>query len=71
MMQLGSGYGTSNRVPPHLYGYHYPAFWTRYLNAVAKLGQTKTKFTVADVLTNDLVRAGQREGRQGASTCRC
>lgn len=55
MMQLGSGYGTSRRLPPHLYGYHYPAFWTKYLNAVAKLGQTKTKFTVADVLTNDLV----------------
>jgi NitT/TauT family transport system substrate-binding protein len=55
MMQLGSGYGTSRRLPPHLYGYHYPAFWTRYLNAVAKLGQTKTKFAVADVLTNDLV----------------
>jgi NitT/TauT family transport system substrate-binding protein len=55
MMQLGSGYGTSRRLPPHLYGYHYSAAWTRYLNAVAKLGQTKSKLTVAGVLTNDLV----------------
>ena len=56
LMQLASGYHTSRRLPPHLYGYHNPADWTRYLNTIAKLGQTKTKLTLADVLTNDLVR---------------
>jgi hypothetical protein len=56
LMQLASGYHTSRRVPPNLYGYHNPADWTKYLNTVAKLGQTKTKLTLADVLTNDLVR---------------
>ncbi len=56
LMQLASGYHTSRRLPPHLYGYHSPATWTKYLNIVAKLGQTKTKLTLAGVLTNDLVR---------------
>jgi len=64
MLQLGSGYGASRRQPPHLYGYHYPAAWTRYLNTVAKLGQTKTKFAVADVLTNDLVAAANAKANK-------
>ena len=55
LMQLASGYHTSRRLPPHLYGYHYPVAWTKYLNTVAKLGQTKTKLGLADVLTNALV----------------
>jgi NitT/TauT family transport system substrate-binding protein len=56
LMQLASGYHTSRRLPPHLYGYHSPAAWTAYLNTVAKLGQTKTKLALGDVLTNALVR---------------
>ncbi len=56
LMQLASGYHTSRRLAPHLYGYHYPAAWTKYLNTIAKLGQTKTRLSLADVLTNDLVR---------------
>jgi NitT/TauT family transport system substrate-binding protein len=56
LMQLASGYHTSRRLPPHLYGYHYPAAWTKYLNTVAKLGQTKKRLTLRDVLTNDLVK---------------
>lgn len=56
MMQLASGYHTSRRLAPNLYGYHYPNAWTKYLNAVAKLGQTKKQLKLADVLTNDLVK---------------
>jgi NitT/TauT family transport system substrate-binding protein len=56
LMQLASGYHTSRRLPPHLYGWHYPAAWTNYLNTVAKLGQTKTKLSLADAITNALVR---------------
>ncbi len=56
LMQLASGYHTSRRRPPGLYGWHSPADWTKYLNTVAKLGQTKTKLKLSDVLTNDLVR---------------
>ena len=43
IMQLASLYHTSRRLPPHLYGYHYPNAWTKYLNTVYKLGQTKTQ----------------------------
>lgn len=56
LMQLASGYHTSRRRPPFLYGWHSPADWTKYLNTVAKLGQTKTQLKLSDVLTNDLVR---------------
>ncbi|MGI8973712.1 MAG: hypothetical protein ACR2HI_06005, partial [Gaiella sp.] len=56
LMQLASGYHSSRRRPPGLYGYHSPADWTKYLNTVAKLGQTKRRLTLAEVLTNDLVR---------------
>jgi NitT/TauT family transport system substrate-binding protein len=56
LMQLASGYHTSRRLPPHLYGYHYPNAWTKYLNTVYKLGQTKTQLKIADVLTNELVK---------------
>ena len=57
LMQLASGYHTSRRLPPHLYGYHYPAAWSKYLATVAKLGQTKTTLALSEVLTNDLVAA--------------
>lgn len=56
LMQLASGYHTSRRLPPHLYGYHYPNAWTKYLNTVYKLGQTKTRLKLSDVLTNELVK---------------
>jgi NitT/TauT family transport system substrate-binding protein len=56
IMQLASLYATSRRRPPHLYGYHYPNAWTKYLNTVYKLGQTKTNQTASSVLTNDLVQ---------------
>ena len=55
LMQLASGYHTSRRLPPHLYGYHYPNAWTKYLNTVANLGQTKTRLALSDAVTNDLV----------------
>jgi hypothetical protein len=55
-MQLASGYHSARRQPPHLYGWHDPAAWTRYLNSIAKLGQTKKQLTLDDVLTNDFVR---------------
>ena len=56
IMQLASLYHTSRRLPPHLYGYHYPNAWTKYLNTVYKLGQTKTRLTTGGLLTNDLVK---------------
>jgi NitT/TauT family transport system substrate-binding protein len=56
MLQLASIYHASRRLPPHLYGYHYPVAWTNYLNTVYKLGQTKKHLTLKDVLTNDLVK---------------
>ena len=56
LMQLASGYHTSRRQPPHLYGYHNPTAWTNYLNTVFKLGQTKTHLTIGDVLTNSIVK---------------
>jgi NitT/TauT family transport system substrate-binding protein len=56
MMQLASIYHASRRLPPHLYGYHYPNAWTKYLNTVYKLGQTKTRLTTSRVLTNALVQ---------------
>ncbi len=56
MMQLASGYHTSRRKPPHLYGWHYPNDWKKYLDFIFKFKQTKRHLTVDDVLTNDLVR---------------
>jgi NitT/TauT family transport system substrate-binding protein len=55
MMQLASGYGASRRRTG-LWGFHFPGAWTKYLNSIAKLGQTKQQLTLADVLTNDVVR---------------
>ena len=66
LMQLASGYDTSRRLPPHLYGYHSPAAWTRYLNIVAKLGQTKKHLSLADVLTNDLVKPANLKAERPA-----
>lgn len=56
MMQLASGYHTSRRKPPHLYGWHYPNDWKKYLDFIFKFKQIKQPLTVEDVLTNDLVR---------------
>ena len=56
MLQLASIYHASRRQPPHLYGYHYPVAWTKYLNTIAKLGQTKAQLKLADVLTNDFAK---------------
>ena len=61
MMQLASGYSVYRRQAPHLYGWHDSASWTRYLNAIAKLGQTKKHLTVSQVLTNDIVKAANRK----------
>jgi NitT/TauT family transport system substrate-binding protein len=60
MMQLASGYSVFRRNPPHLYGWHDQVAWTRYLNAIAKLGQTKTRLTASQVLSNDIVRASNK-----------
>jgi NitT/TauT family transport system substrate-binding protein len=72
MMQLASIYHASRRLPPHLYGYHYPVAWTKYLNTVFKLGQTKTHLTLNDVLTNSFVktanaRANKARARRDAA----
>ena len=56
MLQLASGYGTSRRKAPHLYGWHYPAAWNAYLASIAKLDQTKQRLKLSQVLTNELVR---------------
>ncbi|MER3487773.1 MAG: hypothetical protein C4307_03085 [Chloroflexota bacterium] len=56
MMQLASGYHTSRRKPPHLYGWHYVNDWRKYLDFIYKFKQIKKPLTVDDVLTNDLVR---------------
>ena len=56
MMQLASGYHTSRRKPPHLYGYHYPQDWKRYLDFIFQFKQTKKHLAVDEVLTNDLVK---------------
>jgi len=61
MMQLASGYSVFHRRPPHLYGWHDAASWNRYLNSVAKLGQTKKRLNIKDVLTNDMVRAANQK----------
>jgi NitT/TauT family transport system substrate-binding protein len=61
MMQLATGYSVFHRRPPHLYGWHDPASWNRYLDAIAKLGQTKKRLNIKDVLTNDMVRAANQK----------
>ena len=61
MMQLASGYSVFHRRPPHLYGWHDPTSWNRYLDAIAKLGQTKSRLKINDVLTNELVRAANQK----------
>jgi NitT/TauT family transport system substrate-binding protein len=57
MMQLASGYSVFHRKAPHLYGWHDSAAWSRYLAAIAKLGQTKKRLALSDVVTNQLVKA--------------
>jgi len=61
MMQLASGYSVFRRQAPHLYGWHDATSWNRYLNAIAKLGQTKKRLNINDVLTNDMVRAANQK----------
>jgi NitT/TauT family transport system substrate-binding protein len=61
MMQLASGYSVFHRRAPHLYGWHDAASWNRYLNAIAKIGQTKKRLSINDVLTNDMVREANRK----------
>jgi NitT/TauT family transport system substrate-binding protein len=61
MMELASGYSVFHRNPPHLYGWHDAASWNRYLNAVPKLGQTKKRLSINDVLTNEMVRDANRK----------
>ena len=61
MMQLASGYSVFHRRAPHLYGWHDAASWNRYLDAIAKLGQTKKRLKINDVLTNDMVRAANQK----------
>jgi NitT/TauT family transport system substrate-binding protein len=56
MMQLATIYHVSHRKAPHLYGYHYPAAWKKYLDFIFKFKQTKKHLTLDDVLTNDFVK---------------
>jgi NitT/TauT family transport system substrate-binding protein len=61
MMQLASGYSVFHRRSPHLYGWHDAASWNHYLDVIAKLGQTKKRLNINDVLTNDMVRDANRK----------
>ena len=61
MMQLASGYSVFHRKAPHLYGWHDAASWNHYLAAIAKLGQTKKRLAITDVLTNQLVRPANQK----------
>jgi hypothetical protein len=61
MMQLASGYSVFHRRAPHLYGWHDPTSWNRYLDAIAKLGQTKSRLKINQILTNELVRAANQK----------
>jgi len=67
MMQLASGYSVFHRKAPHLYGWHDSAAWSRYLAAIAKLGQTKTKLALSDVVTNQLVKAANTKADVGSA----
>ena len=60
-MQLASGYSVFHRKAPHLYGWHDSTSWNKYLDAIAKLGQTKKRLNIKDVLTNELVRDANRK----------
>jgi len=57
LLELATGYHSSRRNAPHLYGWHYPASWDKYLGFIANFGQTKTRLKLENVMTNDLVRA--------------
>jgi len=57
LLELAAGYHASRRNAPHLYGYHYPASWDKYLGFIAKFGHTKKRLALGDVMTNDLVKA--------------
>jgi len=57
LLELAAGYHASRRNAPHLYGYHYPASWDKYLGFIAKFGQTKKRLALDEVMTNDFVRA--------------
>jgi NitT/TauT family transport system substrate-binding protein len=61
MMQLATGYSVFHRRPPHLYGWHDATSWNHYLDAIAKLGQTKKRLSVDDVFTNDMVREANQK----------
>ena len=61
MMQLATGYSVFHRRPPHLYGWHDPAAWNHYLDAVARLGQTKKRLSIQSVLTNEMVRTANQK----------
>jgi NitT/TauT family transport system substrate-binding protein len=67
MLQLASGYSVYHRGAPHLYGWHDTRAWDRYLAAIAKLGQTKKRLSVGEVLTNQLVRAANSKADVAAA----
>jgi NitT/TauT family transport system substrate-binding protein len=65
LLELAAGYHASRRLAPHLYGYHYPASWDKYLGFISKFGQTKTRLPLGDVMTNDLVKAANAKADKG------
>src|SRR5205823_7276384 len=73
MMRLASGYSATHRKAPHLYGWHDTTAWSRYLGAIAKLGQTKQHLELNQVVTNQLVKAANAKAdvalahKQGAA----
>jgi NitT/TauT family transport system substrate-binding protein len=67
MMQLASGYSVFHRRAPHLYGWHDTASWNHYLDAIAKLGQTKKRLPITDVVTNQLVRDANKRADVAAA----
>jgi NitT/TauT family transport system substrate-binding protein len=58
-LELARAYGTSNRAGQG-WGWNYPGGWSNYLKIVADLGQTKKHLKTADVITNELVVAANK-----------
>ena len=62
MLELAHAYGTSHRKGQG-WGYNDAKGWANYLKIVNDLGQTKKLLPTSDVITNELVRSANAEGR--------
>jgi NitT/TauT family transport system substrate-binding protein len=59
-LELARAYGTSNRAGQG-WGWNYVNGWSNYLKIVADLGQTKKRLPTADVITNELLIAANKQ----------